>query len=792
MADELRPGISVTGDDPGPDRWAHQGEATTALARALGGGGRAILEMACGTGKSAVAAKAVDRLTPFGRVLIAVPNLELVAQMVGTFRAYGTTGLGQVVGVCSNSEIRYLPRGEGLSSYPRVTTRPAEVAAWTAVGGRVTVLTTYHSLPVIAAAHADHGMPAWDLLIADEAHRTAGRPGSPWTRIHDDVAFPAARRLYMTATRRIYEDGGEATAVSMDDEKVFGPVAYRLSFGEGYRRGLVAGYEIVAAAVTDGAVKALTDDPDARVKLDRAAVSPRVLATQITVLRAAAEYGVRRAITFHNRVADARGWAQTIGQAWSVMPPDQRPAAVSASFIHGDQDLQVRKATLQRLRDSAADPGELRIVCNARVLTEGVDAPAVDSVVIVDPRSSVVDIVQSVGRALRADRPGKVARIIVPVFMEPGDDPETVVEGSEFAKVWQVLRAMRAHDERLAANLDARRLSVGTAHTTRREADTPPAGHDARASDTAMPAWLSLTGIPVPAGFARAITLRAVTAASSSWWEAYGAAKQLHDSGQDVNVPATYVTESGLRLGQWVRSQSRHRATLPAERIALLEEIGMVWNRTQHVWDQALAAARAFASANGNSLHGIPTGYIENGVRLGRWLIKQRTHYRAGTLAPELKAALDAIDPTWHDGDHAIVAEWEAHYCDARDYFTQHGHLRPPDDYRPPSGRDLGAWLKRQRIEHRAKRLSAERHDRLCQIGMVWSILDDGFRRGLAVARAYAAEHGNLTVPVAFVTDDGFHLGSWLYQRRRRVDTLPIEQRRALNEIDPQWAARRR
>ncbi|MET8160361.1 Helicase associated domain protein [Sphaerisporangium sp. NPDC005289] len=775
------------------DRWAYQTEAVNALSRALGSGGRATLEMACGTGKSAVAAKTVDQLAPFGRALIAVPNLELITQMVATFQRHGLTDLGQVIGVCSSSEIRYLPRGAGgLSAHARVTTTAAELAAWSVVSRRVTVLTTYHSLPVIAAAHANHGLPAWDLLIADEAHRTAGRAGGPWTQIHDDVAVPAARRLYMTATRRIHEGRTDTPAVSMDDEKVFGPVAYRLSFSEAYQRGLVADYQIVAATVTDTDIKALTDDPDVRLKLARAAISPHVLATQITVLRAAAEYGVRRAITFHNRVADARGWAQTIHQAWNIMPPHHRPTAVSASFIHGDQDPKVRRAALQRLRDhSDNDPGELRVVCNARVLTEGVDAPAVDSVVIVDPRSSVVDIVQSVGRALRADRPGKIARIIVPVLMAPGDDPDVVVENSDFAKVWQVLRGMRAHDDRLAAELDTARVRLGGTHITQPEADSATLSPNARTSGT-MPTWLALTGIPVPPGFAEAITLRAVTAGSSSWWEFYGAVKELHDRGHSLDLPAGYVTESDLPLGQWLRNQRRHRASLPAERIDLLDQIGMVWDRKRHTRDKGLAAARAFAAGNNNSLHNIPKSYIHDGVRLSQWLTFQRQRHRAGTLPAQLRSALDAIDPTWHDGGHDSTVDWEAHFRDAQDHFTRHGHLRPQADHRTASGRDLSFWLNRQRYEHRVGRLSTERQTRLSEIGMVWSIFGGDFEQGLAAATAYAQQHGDLDVPSAWITEDDFRLGSWLHSRRHRATRLPAEQRQALEALDPHWASRRK
>src|SRR5262249_44357645 len=147
----------------------------------------------------------------------------------------------------------------------------------------------------------------------------------------------------------------------------------------------------------------------------------------------------------------------------------------------------------------------------------GVDAPAVDAIVLVDPRNSVIDTVQAVGRALRTGgRSDKIARIIVPVFLGPDEDPQTALEGSTYAQVWQVIRALRAHDDRLSTRLDVVRARMGETHVS------------TATSDTALDEpgdWLQVCGVPVPAGFATAIQLRAVEASSSSWMEFFGAAR---------------------------------------------------------------------------------------------------------------------------------------------------------------------------------------------------------------------------------------------------------------------------
>ncbi|MFG1878025.1 Helicase associated domain protein [Sphaerisporangium sp. NPDC049003] len=769
------------------DPWFHQLVAVDAIEQALGRGGRAVVASPCGSGKSRIGAKAAGRLAPLGRVLVMVPTLELVGQMVRTFDKHGGVGLGRVVAVCSDA--RVLASNAALDvEGAQVTTDPAELASATAGPGRMTVLATYQSLPVLAAAHAGHGLKPWDLAIADEAHRTAGRAGRAWAVFHDDSAVPAKRRLYMTATPKILV-GGEGTdeLVSMDDEQIYGPTVFELPTSTAITRGLLADYELVVPIVTDTHVHQLAEEHDRHLQLARTAVDARMLAAQIAALRAAKEFDIRRMITFHNRVDQAKAWSATLPQAWQLMDPDHRPAAVSARHIHGGQDLAVRRAVLDYLGENPGQAGgeELRVVSNARVLTEGVDAPGVDAILLAAPRNSVIDTVQAVGRALRlGGRPGKVARIIVPVFLGPGENPEAALDGSAYAQVWQVLRALRAHDNRLADYLDMTRARIG-AHDTLAHQD-----HSDLQRSGLRAGWLSLSGAPVPEGFASAIQVRAVEAASSSWMAYYGAAKAHFDTHGSIDLPVSHVTATGLRLGQWLRNQRKLRDSMPKERVRLLDDIAIVWTKKdlarERSWRNGLAAAQAFAADHNGSLHGVPKSFTHSGVELTAWLTQQRRHHRDGTLPARFHDALAAIDPTWHDSD----AIWEQHYQDANRYFQQHGDLRPEPEHPPVEGRDLFAWLKTQRRLKSGGFLGSDRQTRLEAIAMAWSILDDDWNHGLAIARAYAAQHRDLDVPGSHVEQD-FPLGSWLSGRRSRSDRLPPGHREALESLDPDWASAR-
>ncbi|MEJ8655008.1 DEAD/DEAH box helicase family protein [Streptomyces sp. MS1.AVA.4] len=216
----------------------HQKDAVTAAVRTLRAHARATVIAACGTGKTLIAARTSARLAAHGRVLVLVPTLDLLSQTARSWHAAGRKG--RAVAVCSARQaIDHTPAG----NLP-MTTDPAELTTLTPAdpGGPVTVYATYASLPTLLAAHHSHRLPAWDLAVVDEAHRTAGRLGKAWAAIHHDDQIPANRRLYLTATPRIWDpdnDRAEDPVASMDDETLYGPVAYRLTLSDAIDLGLL-------------------------------------------------------------------------------------------------------------------------------------------------------------------------------------------------------------------------------------------------------------------------------------------------------------------------------------------------------------------------------------------------------------------------------------------------------------------------------------------------------------------------------------------------------------------------
>ncbi|MEV0732340.1 Helicase associated domain protein [Polymorphospora sp. NPDC050346] len=731
--------------------WRHQRLAVAAASDVLAAGGRATVVAACGTGKTLVGATAAGRLAGRGRILVVVPTLDLLAQTLAVYRDEHGPGR-HLVAVCSAAE------AVGDRHTVAVTTSPASLAAVLRADEPVTVLCTYASLPVVAAAHADHDLRRWDVVVVDEAHRTAGTIGKPWAQVHHDGQIQAARRLYLTATPRVYLGDDDADLVSMNDPETFGPVVHRLGFGEAIAAGLLADYRVVVPVVTDAEVH--------RLLRPGAEADPALLAVQVATLRAAAAYDLRRVITYHTRVASARAFAETLTTAWDAV--DERgPGRLWARWIAGEQTARLRR---ELLADFAAGDDQLAVLANARVLREGIDAPATDGVVFADPFGSVIDTVQAVGRALRTGgRTDKVATIVVPVFVGPDEQAEAILDASAYQPLWRTLRALRAHDDRLNDWL------------LRTRPRSIPDGDGPRSADLS---WLRLLGVDEPDDLALAITVRTVGARSVEWRTGYAAARRWHVVHGSLNPPQDYVAPGGFRLGSWVDWQRwlNNRGSLPPARAEALETLGIVWSPRRSQWEQGFAAAAAWAAEHGHLA--VPVGEVASGIRLGVWLRNQRS--RLDEVPAERRTRLAALDPLWH---LPFGLAWHRGLAEARAFRAANGHLDVKRTHVTSSGHRLGEWLHTQRQAR--DDLTAEQRDLLDAIGMNWQMLsphEQTWREHLRAATVWHAEYGHLEVPQKHVTGDGIRLGVWINNLRRRAATLSPDRRQALDRLGMRWS----
>ena len=417
--------------------------------------------MACGTGKTLTGLWVSERLG-CRRTLVLVPSLTLLAQ---TLREWSASASGEFAfrAVCSDPTVA---SDDDLIEHISdlgipVTTEPAAIAAFLRrADSRMVVFATYQSSSRLTRSELG-AVPPFDLAIADEAHRCVGGTAGVFGTILDEEKIPARRRLFMTATPRIFTQRrrhsnalAELEIASMDNPDLFGPVFHHLSFAEAIGRRLCP---TIRSPLSASGMRPTATRHSKQLWLAAMRVGhvtdARTLAGQVGLAKAMSGFRLRRVISFHSRVALARSFASSFPDTVAWMPADQRLSGrLLSRYVSGQMPTGERDRHLTRFRRLA--PDERGLLANARCLSEGVDVPAIDGVAFIDPRRSAVDIVQAVGRAIRRAEDKTTGTIILPVLIDPDADPEEALSSSAFQPVWDVLRALRAHDDVLAEQLD--------------------------------------------------------------------------------------------------------------------------------------------------------------------------------------------------------------------------------------------------------------------------------------------------------------------------------------------------
>nr|WP_258404846.1 DEAD/DEAH box helicase [Streptomyces sp. FR1] len=716
----------------------HQREAVDAVLRALElparslvpeGGLRTQVIMATGSGKSLVATRAAEELHA-GRVLVLVPSLDLLAQTEAAWRAGGRTG--PMIGVSSL-------RGDQVT-FPN-TTDVDELVSWVRPHDKVTVFATYASLGLgtLERAH-EAGLPGWSLIIVDEAHRCSGRIGKPWAVVHNNQKIPSLRRLYMTATPRLWqldedsEQGapGELVASMEDDpNSPFGSRCFTLTLSEAIDRGICAPYQVVCVDVTDTQLQAaVLLGADGRSEQVRGA---RLAALQTALVKAASEEGFRRTLSFHHQIREAEAFAAGLPDVAAQLhdaDPELYPRTVWADWLCGDHKPNHRRRVLGEFADGIATDGtvvEKGFLSSVKVLGEGVDTRNCDSVYFADVRGSMPDLVQAVGRALRMQPgEGKMASLVVPVLLGPGETADNMLTSRAYGGLAKLLEALRAHDARIVEALAQQQAPSRYKPVQKGEKDKAKGAGEGGASGPAK-ALLKFSTPRDPAQLALFINLRVLDPEHEHWRRGIEAAVIYAREVGNLKVPFTYRVPAGetaqaegwpaslaaFPLGQWIADNRRFyaRGTLDEERIAQLERLGMVWSHYDVAWEEGLAAARGWAEENGHLLAPLDATY--KGAKVGIFLKNARAAARkaaeieqrraeglpvgsvAGALSDDRREQLEEIDPSWCP---AWSVEWQRCFHLVRLHLEEGGALpmEPGDVVR--QGEDLGRWVRSVRL----------------------------------------------------------------------------------------------
>ncbi|MCJ0977621.1 DEAD/DEAH box helicase [Rhodococcus sp. ARC_M12] len=508
----------------------HQQDAIDAVFAGYDAGNdRGKLIMACGTGKTFTALKIAER-TAFenngnARILFAVPSISLLSQTLREWTAQTQLDL-RAFAVCSDTKVSRSAEDFNVHdvSIP-VTTDPATLASEMAhrkhAKGLTVVFTTYQSLPAVAAAQGQ-GVDPFDLVICDEAHRTTGvtlfgDDDSNFVKVHDAEFLKADRRLYMTATPRIFDDKvrdkaeeHSAELTSMDDEATYGPEFHRLSFGDAVERGLLTDYKVIVLTVDEELIASPMQKQLAgnfsELRLDDASkivgcwngLAKRAGRTTDGDGFTPGELPMKRAVAFAKDIAASKQIAEVfpaVVDAYRELLDDtendgeqidstNRDLTCTVHHVDGTFNALQRNEQLSWLKAPIPE-GECRILSNARCLSEGVDVPALDAVMFLNPRNSVVDVVQSVGRVMRKSEGKHYGYIILPVAVPAGVSPsEALSNNQRFKVVWQVLNALRAHDDRFNAMVNSIALNANSPKKTGKGTDRLLGGHIGPTSDS--------------------------------------------------------------------------------------------------------------------------------------------------------------------------------------------------------------------------------------------------------------------------------------------------------------------
>lgn len=458
----------------------HQIEAIDAVINGFKDSDRGKLIMACGTGKTFTALKIAEAVTNgVGNVLFLVPSISLLNQTLVEWSAQAKYKY-KVYAICSDPKAS--KTSDNINSItdlviPATTNVNKLMNQYISENFDSTLnffFSTYQSIEVVAAFQKKTGIN-FNIIICDEAHRTtgvtlAGEDESNFVKVHSNDFIKADKRLYMTATPRIYGDEskkkaseGSALLCSMDDESVYGKEFYNLGFSKAVSLGLLADYKVIVLAVDESYVSKrlqnLLTDKSSELTLDD---SVKILGclnglSKRTLFDSEENYfendptPMRRAVAFNSSIKASKKFVtmfKEIQNELMLNGHDDSLVTVQLDHVDGTNNALFRKNRIDWLKENTSD-NSCRVLSNARCLSEGIDVPALDAVMFLNPRNSIVDIIQSVGRVMRRAEGKQYGYIILPIGIPAGMEPEEALNDNKRYKiVWDVLQALRAHDDR--------------------------------------------------------------------------------------------------------------------------------------------------------------------------------------------------------------------------------------------------------------------------------------------------------------------------------------------------------
>ncbi len=718
----------------------HQEEAITAVVDGLKTADRGQLLMACGTGKTLTSLWIKERLKA-ERTLVLLPSLSLLSQTLREWTSAASDPFDWIC-VCSDKSVAKKDKVEDdwIASSSEigvpVTNNPEEIKAFLKgrgfnifqaffkPGNPQVVFSTYQSSQLVAQAQQDSSVAEFDIVFADEAHRCAGKVSASFGCVLDSDQIQSKKKVFLTATPRVLSTQLKKSAsakdievASMDDKLIFGEVLYKLQFSEAIKRGLLSDYQVVVVGVDDQLVQEQIRNRDLlEVSSNGLRADAETLASHIALAKATNNYDLQRVITFHGRVKSAKTFAEDHLKVIDWMREVDKPLKDTyAAHVSGDMNSAERNKRINRLKNLNQE--EIGILSNARCLSEGVDVPTLNGIAFIDPKSSQVDIIQAVGRAIRKSEDKSKGTIIIPIYLGDSQKLEEEIIESRFSNIWKIILALKSQDDALTDVIDRLRISLGRNYERY------------NAKNQLNKIVFDLPKI-VEVKFSKSIHINLIRNTSDGWNESYGKLKRFAEE----NGHARPNIKSEPYLHNWVVKQrfSWKNKQLSQQKITLLESInGWVWNTDEADWEENYLKLKAFVIKHS---HARP--YTID-PELGAWQHRQRGNYKRGKLPHEKIKLLECLNGwVWDIGE----SDWHERFEKLQDFIQKNGRLNPTIDI----NKDLNSWTSSQRTQYNNGKLSVERKELLESLeGWVWDPIQTYWDEKYEKLKVYVEDNGS-------------------------------------------------
>jgi superfamily II DNA or RNA helicase len=733
---------------------------------------RGQLIMACGTGKTLTALWIMEKLDP-DLTLILVPSLSLLSQTLTQWAANRSANWSYLC-VCSDETVskaddQVITTVEELP-FPATTDEMA-ISRFLQKPGKKVIFSTYQSSAKVADAIKASDVRI-NFMICDEAHRLSGKSDSQASIALSESRLPSEKRLFMTATPRTFTQGVQAkgsevgvTVNSMDDVSKFGRIFHLLSFGDAIKEGLLTDYRVVIVGISSPQVLQLVEQ---RAFIDAGDISTdaRTLAAHIGLAKAIKDFNLSRLISFHSRVKTAKSFANDHLAIVDHLPITLRTdQPMWSEVISGEMSTGERRKLLEKLRFGT--PTRPTMLTNARCLTEGIDVPSLDGVAFIDPKQSQVDIVQAVGRAIRRSVDKTMGTIVLPVLIDTEQNSADISD-TDFKQIWNVVNALRSHDNQLGNELDAIRFELGK---------------KGKVLDLPSKIFFDLPSevLSLDPFFADAVTLRLLEQTSDNWEWWFGLLNAYTERTGHAK-PSYKEIEQGQKLGQWVVTQrtalkEEQEDPLLLSRKARLESLpGWVWNVNEASWQERFEALKEYSAEFGNARP--PTDFIYKDIQLGEFVSVLRWGYKSYGISKERIELLESL-PGWawnkYDGD------WLDYYAKLNTFLNEKGEW-PSFTSKDSAERSLAMWAGTQRKNR--EKLTESKVNKLESLeGWSWDLLADLWDNQLKQAISLFNETGGLLPGKSSRGPDPI-LSRWIAAQKKNLAAGKISKER-LKKLSP-------